>query len=282
MPRIQRSPRAREAGFSLIELAIGLVIVATLLAALLVPLGTQVEQRRAAETIRRMDAARDALLGFAISNGRLPCPASDTSNGREVLTPPAADGVCTQMNGWLPGVTLGLSNLDDKGYYRDGYELGEVSRIRYAVAQPDGTTPSGIPAYAFTRADGVKAKNPDGTHNPDLTRAYMRAITTTTSLLTVCNGASNSVTLCTAVPPSTVAPITIANGNAVAVLVSQGPKATTRAASSDEEENNEFGTDRVFVSRVHSEATGNEFDDHVQWISPSVLFFRLTSVGALP
>lgn len=274
MPRIRRSPRARAAGFSLIELAIGLVIVATLLAALLVPLGTQVEQRRAAETVRRMDAARDALLGFAISNGRLPCPASVTSNGREDPTPAAADGSCTQMNGWLPGVTLGLSNLDDQGYYRDGYELGQESRIRYAVALPDGTVPADVPAFAFTKADGIKGANADAT------RANMRAIANTTGLLTVCSGASDSATSCPANPPSTV--VTIARGNAVALILSQGPNATTRAASADEVENNESGTDRVFVSRIHSESPGNEFDDHVQWISPSVLFYRLTSVGALP
>jgi prepilin-type N-terminal cleavage/methylation domain-containing protein len=281
MPRTLPTPRSREAGFSLIELAIGLVIVATLLAALLVPLGTQVEQRRAAETVRRMDAARDALLGFAVSNGRLPCPASDASNGREVLTPPAADGVCTQMNGWLPGVTLGLTNLDDNGYYRDGYELGNVSRIRYAVVQPDGTTPAGVPANAFTKVDGIKGVNAEAT------RANMRAIANTNGLFTICNKASTESTSCAVESPPPPAPptpdpIIIADGNAIAVLTSQGPKATTRAASADEIENNELGNDRVFVSRVHSEATGNEFDDHVLWISPSVLFYRMTSVGALP
>jgi hypothetical protein len=50
----------------------------------------QVEKERATQKL--LVEARDALLGFAATFGRLPCPASATSNGIES---PVGGGVCT-------------------------------------------------------------------------------------------------------------------------------------------------------------------------------------------
>ncbi len=63
-------------GFSLIELAIVLVVVALLLGGLLVPLTMQIEQQKIRETQKSMEEIKDALVGFALANGRFPCPAS--------------------------------------------------------------------------------------------------------------------------------------------------------------------------------------------------------------
>src|SRR5688572_19844594 len=70
-------------GFSLAELAIVLLIVGLILAGVLTPLGAQIEIRKTAETTKILEDVKEALLGFAAANGRLPCPASDTSNGQE-------------------------------------------------------------------------------------------------------------------------------------------------------------------------------------------------------
>ena len=66
----------RQGGFSLVELALGLVIVATLLSALLVPLATQLDQRRTGETQRLLEVAREAIYGFVVAQDRFPCPAT--------------------------------------------------------------------------------------------------------------------------------------------------------------------------------------------------------------
>ena len=71
--RAVRSKAAR--GFSLVEMAIVLAIIGLLLSGLLLTLGTQVDQRNASTTQSQLEAAREALLGFAIIYGRLPCPA---------------------------------------------------------------------------------------------------------------------------------------------------------------------------------------------------------------
>ncbi len=65
----------RPSGFSLIELAIVLFIVSLLIGGLLMPLSAQNEIRGRQETDKALANIREALIGFAVVNGRLPCPA---------------------------------------------------------------------------------------------------------------------------------------------------------------------------------------------------------------
>ncbi len=60
--------KAKRAGFTLVEMAIVLVIVGLLLGGLLMPLSAQVEQRRIGETQKALDEIKEALVGFAIAN----------------------------------------------------------------------------------------------------------------------------------------------------------------------------------------------------------------------
>jgi prepilin-type N-terminal cleavage/methylation domain-containing protein len=101
----------RQAGFTLVEIAIVLLIVGLMIGGLIAPLSSQMEQRRVSDTKRAMDEAREALFGFALRNGYLPCPAISSSNGLEDRT----DNVCNKRYGYLPWATLGVSRLDGWG-----------------------------------------------------------------------------------------------------------------------------------------------------------------------
>jgi len=59
----------RAGGFSLVELAIVLIIVALLLSSLLSPLSAQIDQRNYNETQQQISEIREALIGFAVANG---------------------------------------------------------------------------------------------------------------------------------------------------------------------------------------------------------------------
>ena len=59
-------------GFTLIEMAVALFIITLVLGSILVPLNTQVEQRKTTDTQRILAHAMEALAGFAAVNGRLP------------------------------------------------------------------------------------------------------------------------------------------------------------------------------------------------------------------
>ena len=258
--------RAWSRGFSLIELAIGLVIVAVLLSSLLVPLVTQVDQRRTAETQRLLDEARSALIGFVAANRRFPCPAVAASNGVES---PAGGGNCASSDGFLPAATLGLTPVDPQGFQTDPFG-NQTNRIRYAIAD-----------VAIGAADTF-------TTTGGMTTATMNGIATSATagnLLIVCSTASASATSCSAGVP-------LANGSAIAVIYSVGkngvlytgdcatPANSCVGVSADETENVDLS--RVYVSRPASEAAGAEFDDMLVWISPSMLFGRLIAAGQQP
>lgn len=107
----------RQRGFTLVELAVALAVIALLLGMMIVPLGTQFDQQRIGDTQRQLNIVYEALLGFAVANGRVPCPATanvanTTANaGTEARTGTA----CTLAEGVVPWTTLGINETDAWG-----------------------------------------------------------------------------------------------------------------------------------------------------------------------
>jgi len=103
-------PQRPARGFSLVEMAVVLVIVGLMVGGMLAPLSAQIEQRRVNETQKALDDAKEALVGFALLNGYLPCPAVSPTNGLE----DRSGHLCTddKRQGYLPWATLGLPKLD--------------------------------------------------------------------------------------------------------------------------------------------------------------------------
>lgn len=258
---------ARERGFTLIEMAVAVLVLTLLLGSILVPLATQVEQRKVSDTRKTLDEAREALLGFAAANGRLPCPASATSNGAESFAAggSASDGACSDpssnsFHGFLPAATLGFTPTDSQGYAVDGWGTTQ-NRIRYAVWR--GTV-SGI-TNPLTRSGGMSSVG----------MANLAAA----QFLYVCNSGSG-------ITPGTNCGTAVAlASNAVAIIYSVGPNAATGGSGLHESENpnpNGGSADRIFVSREWSNVSGAEFDDIVTWIGTSPLFNRMIAAGQLP
>jgi prepilin-type N-terminal cleavage/methylation domain-containing protein len=103
-----RLTHRRQSGFTLVEIAIVLLIVGLLIGGMMAPLASQLEQRRVTDTKRAMEEAREALFGFALRNGYLPCPAISSTNGLEDRT----GNLCNKRYGYLPWATLGVGRLD--------------------------------------------------------------------------------------------------------------------------------------------------------------------------
>jgi prepilin-type N-terminal cleavage/methylation domain-containing protein len=127
-------------GFTLVEMAVVLVIVGIMLGAMLVPLSAQMDQRNYSETKKSMDEIKEALIGFAMSNGHLPCPAISASNGSEDRT----GNTCTlnKRVGFLPWAELGVPKLDSWGHlYR--YSVTQAfadSATKISLSQPRDIT----------------------------------------------------------------------------------------------------------------------------------------------
>lgn len=93
-------------GFTLIEIAIVVFILGLLVTGLIASVGPQLEARDRRQTLVMIEEARTALYGFAMANGRLPCPDTD-GDGVENCALPMPE------RGWLPWVSLGLSAPGD-------------------------------------------------------------------------------------------------------------------------------------------------------------------------
>jgi prepilin-type N-terminal cleavage/methylation domain-containing protein len=248
------SPRqaATERGFTLIEMSIVLVIVLVLMGGLLAGLSAQVDNASQAKTDQTLSDIREALLGFAAVQRRLPCPAAPAAAGAGAGTElPLGGGVCTNglngAEGFVPGTTLGVGPTDPQGYVLDGWNR----RIRYTV-----TASPGAHANAFTTADGMKNAGM-GNLAPNLS---------------VCNSATGiGGGICTVATRLT--------DNAVAVVYSVGKNWGTVG---NDQAANQNG-DQVFVSHDPVAMGDNtEFDDQMIWISPYTLYSRMISAGALP
>ncbi|WP_255992022.1 prepilin-type N-terminal cleavage/methylation domain-containing protein [Chitinolyticbacter albus] len=124
------APSRSAIGFSLVEMAVVLLVLGVLLAGVLGPLRAQWQAERLRETRTRLDAAESALLGYALQRGRLPCPADPARVGSG-----AGDEDCSREHGTLPWLLLGVPETDAWG-----------RRWLYAVspgfADSDGATPA--------------------------------------------------------------------------------------------------------------------------------------------
>ena len=240
-------------GFSLVEIAVVLVIISVLLTIVAVPLATQIEQKRVEETQKMIEGAKDALYGFASANGRLPCPATDivnfgTTNSAGIENP-SGGGVCAVQVGLLPAVTLGITPVDASGFMQDGWSDGAASRrIRYAVSITNTS--------ALTTTDGVKT-------------ATMSTIATAKHLYVCATGL-------VAAPPTANCGATVVTltDQAPAVIFSFGKNS---GANSFDETNNQ-NADKIFTSG-NANAT---FDDIVTWLSLNTMFSRMVQAGKLP
>jgi prepilin-type N-terminal cleavage/methylation domain-containing protein len=265
--------RTAALGFSLVELAVVMAIVALLLSGLIATLSVQTEQRNFEETRRRLEQARELLLGFAIVNGRLPCPATAVSSGEES---PAGGGTCTTgYAGWLPARTIGFQQTDSAGYALDVWG----NRIRYAVsiatpyntASPQVCRPvnSATPPVTphFTHKDNMRANGIDCQPNDLLVCKSANlppAITATT-----CGGAANQIMTTSLV---------------VAIIYSTGKNGALTPCGTCVDELANLDGNATFVSHefASSAATNGEFDDQLVWITVGELYGKMIAGGALP
>lgn len=145
-----------ERGFSLVELAIVVLIVSILLTMGLAAFSVQVDTAALSATQKRQEAIKDALIAYLRKNRRLPCPETTglagggtSPTGRENRTnglPPDPSSLCTSYVGTLPWLDLGLPKdaaLDGYGNFHT-YFVSSADDVLYPdwtlTANPGTTT----------------------------------------------------------------------------------------------------------------------------------------------
>jgi prepilin-type N-terminal cleavage/methylation domain-containing protein len=252
----------RQQGFTLTELAVVFVIISLLLATAMYTLSAQTEQRNFEETRRRLEAARELILAFAVVNGRLPCPATTTSAGDEA---PLGGGACSApgpYGGWLPARSIGFQVSDAAGYAIDAWG----NRIRYAVSSP---------AVALTGCAGSSTQP----HFTNATNLKANGITCQPNDLVACRSAAG-ITATTCGPATNV----LTNQSVVVALVFSTGKNGAVAGAGGIDEAANTNNDRVFVWHTPAPvgAANGEFDDQITWITVGELYGKLIAAGLLP
>lgn len=238
----------RTTGFTLIEMAMVLLIVGLLLGGLLVPLTAQMEQRNISDTQKALSEIKEAITGYALANGQLPCPAVPTTPTGQASAGIARTPPCTGANstGVLPWATLGVSETDAWGrrytYRVTDYFADSIASATYGCVP---STPPSLSSFALCSS---------GTLN-------------------VLSAASGGVTIAGNVPA-----IIISHGkNGAGAYTPQGTQLAV-GSNADEQENSDGNADTNYVNHTPT----STFDDWVVWISPNILLNRMVAAGKLP
>lgn len=271
----------RADGFTLIELAMVLFIVSLLIGGLLLPLAAQNEIRGRQETDKALANIREALIGFAVVNGRLPCPAvasiptgttvSGLDAGKEATTPAGANGPCAcatsaasgiagivgagavacsvaspdtdSVGGVLPWATLGLPETDAWG-----------NRYTYRVATQFARLPTGQTTFG-------SCTPPATVHNAAFALCSIGAISVSTA-------ATGGTAIASAVPV-----VVVSHGKNGLGATSPAGVVNVAATAADEVANAD--NNAAFVSNLN-------IDDQLAWVPISVLMGRMLAAGKLP
>lgn len=302
----------RMSGFTLVEMAVVLIIIGLIIGGLVTPLTMQMELRSRQETKKSLETIKEALIGFALANGRLPCPDFDGDGVEDRRAPPAANSwdtvdaspnpdeirrptqACANATpanlyqGWLPFVSIGVGRHDDwngRFTYRVSPEFSDDFNVWADNNAANGTLDVAEIAAAALRTNTSLSSKGDiliGERGDDAATAGIQ-----TKFINSLIG--------TLAAPSTA--------NAAAVIISHGKNqlsafdafsGVARAAApanSDELLNATNGLQKITrtptpVTAACSEtAEGSpycEFDDMVDWITPTVLLNRMVAAGKLP
>ena len=229
-------------GFVLIEVAIALLVLALILGGILAPLNAQVEQGKIRDTNKVISDINEALLGYVMINGRLPRPATSSTNGVENASACASETACT---GFIPWTTLGSGKLDAWG-----------NIIRYSVTPAFANS-----AFALTTV-GTK------TIQERNAASALVSYATLVPVVVWSNGPENFGTNGTAV-------VRANNSSGV----TNADEITNNTASTTFirriQVNNSAATNS-------SGAVGGEFDDIVTFIPTAILVNKAIAAGKLP
>ncbi len=235
------------AGFTLVEMAIVMVIISLMLSGLMMSLSQTTENTRRSDVQAQLAEITEALYGYAQANGRLPCPAIPTSNGTEL---PVGGGACALQHGFVPSATLGLrGTVNADGLLLDPWN----NPLRYTVTTANSN--------AFTTTNRMQT----------LTMAAL------TPDLRICREAACSNVIANTIPvvilsmgknwPDFTSADEVANAGET--TAGGGPSGTVYRIASN----------RDFVSAGYNETA---FDDLITWISPHILYARMITAGKLP
>lgn len=112
MPSLQPQKKTSERGFTLLELAIAMLILAILGGGIVTVIGEQSKMRQDKETKANVAEVIEAIMGYAVMKGKIPC--ADT-NGDGSADDCSGQPAGTVISGTCPLIELGVTCKDGQG-----------------------------------------------------------------------------------------------------------------------------------------------------------------------
>ena len=246
--------RQQPSGFSLLEMAVVMLIVGLLLGGLFTAIGDSTQIKRRTDAESQLELVEEALYGFAQANGWLPCPATNSSAGQ---ADPVGGGACTSFHGFVPARTLGLQGpFNSQNLLLDPWG----NPLRYSVSDLTLTGDR-----AFTSAAGMGKLF-----------ANVALMVPGANMICVATTAACGATILSNTVPALIYSLGNNWGNFSSAFELENVTPPVVGPGWGTVANNNF------VSTGYAEEGANEFDDVLVWLSPSILFSRLVSAGQLP
>ena len=291
----------RTRGFTLIELAIVLVIITILIGGLAMPLTAQIQARRIAETKKTLEEAREAIIGYAMTSTTGTCTCTYTSTGLDApastclpltLCPPHPDTLNVTDTATLtlkpprhylpcPDLMADDPEPDDNDNDGSGRDLNNGREDRRVIDKP------GECATHFGNLPWVTL----GTGQKDAWGNHLRYVVTeqfaneSPGCVSTDGG---DIEICSS---STCTSADVAD-KIVAAIISHGPNGwgarsihgtlLKNPVSLDELENTNGDKRLVSRSPTAADSSSGEFDDLVVWISAGQLRGRVYPSGGCP
>lgn len=282
-------------GFTLIEMAIVLIVITLLIGGLAAPLSAQIQARRVAETRADMHAIRDALVGYAMSHTftkTCTCNYSPIAPPTSAVGDPLGSTDCPAVMACpttAPNAT-GTVTLTYLGHHLPCPDNASPPTGVEATRDGAGRCPVPVRGTLPWRTLGLKGHDAWGNrYTYAVTRQYANDQSGFVSTPAATPGDVNVF------PDSTCSVASVAE-NVPVVVVSHGPNGrgaqnmgggtplAAAALPADERHNLIVSAavapcnDRSFVSRAPTET----FDDQVLWLSANELFNRVCPPGGCP
>ena len=235
--------RCGEKGFTLIELAIVLLIVGLLSKNILEPIAFAQERQRYSKNYSKLRLIKESLLAHVVATGTLPCPTS--TNTRSGANP---SFVCNVGQGGIPAATLGIAGaVSEQGALLDEWGRAYIYVVSLSSHPSEGEE-----------------------HLPDWTTADEASVVGIANL-------RGSLALCLQAA-AVSCPLNQVRANELAfVVVSNGQNISQSALEAENTDG-----DNIFVVAEYSIEQTTAFDDQVVWSSAQEVMYWMLRAAWLP